>query len=398
MLDILQAFLAFAATMLALSTIVTTILEIISRLAGRRSRIFVRLLEVIYNDVVDPLVQKNNDDRLQAEDVSTFVKSITQNPLQFHKESSLKLTKPFRLLLKKLGAEDSDKVPASELLRRIFKNPEIMAALKGKSEEEIRAIIDDIEDKYDELCAASREYLKNSSRITSLLIGILLALSINIDAHRLLTYYIDNPLTAKKIAAQAETHATAHETHQTALNAAMASLNEKKIAAAAAKEAGDADATAKASEAAQAEKQAVSMQQTVDAARKKLDTLRAEGIPIGADFFPHCYWNGTDNCKESWVMEPTAQDAMTLLKAVFIIQYSDLVGWIFWAIFTGILIGLGGPFWYDAVRGAMHVAQLLRGRGGNLPAATTPEVSMPGKSAEKDALAAKMLVVVNKPA
>ena len=48
-------------------------------------------------------------------------------------------------------------------------------------------------------------------------------------------------------------------------------------------------------------------------------------------------------------------------------------------IITGVLIGLGGPFWYDAVRGLARATQILRGRAepqkapaGNLPGAKTP--------------------------
>lgn len=48
MLNILQAFLALAATMLALATLVTVVLEIIFRLSRRRFRIFTHLLRELF--------------------------------------------------------------------------------------------------------------------------------------------------------------------------------------------------------------------------------------------------------------------------------------------------------------------------------------------------------------
>lgn len=41
----------------------------------------------------------------------------------------------------------------------------------------------------------------------------------------------------------------------------------------------------------------------------------------------------------------------------------DFALWLFSVLLTGILIGLGGPFWYDAVRGLARAVQVVRGRG-----------------------------------
>jgi hypothetical protein len=57
MLNILQSFLAFAATMLVLATLVTLIIEIVARVFRRRHRIFTHLLHQLFRKELQPLIE-----------------------------------------------------------------------------------------------------------------------------------------------------------------------------------------------------------------------------------------------------------------------------------------------------------------------------------------------------
>jgi hypothetical protein len=98
--------------------------------------------------------------------------------------------------------------------------------------------------------------------------------------------------------------------------------------------------------------------------------LKTQGIPIGTDYFPHCLWYGK---KET--VEPSCKDAKGSLKSPSSREIRfDYFFWILKVLITGMLIGLGGPFWYDAVRGLMRTTQLFRGRD-------QPREPTPGKRA-----------------
>lgn len=389
--DILQAFVAFAVTMLALSTVVTAIMEMATRLFSRRARIFKRLLEVIFDDLIAPLIEKK-DVAAQQLDTQLFVDGVTASPLKFYKENRMKSVKIFRGLMKRLGAEDAEKVPTQELVRRVFEQAEVRTALKDKSEDEIKDLIDEIEDKYDELCVGAKDYLKNSSRILSLIVGVVLAVVVNIDAHRILTYYIDNPVVAKKIADQAETYADEYKEQQDAYAEARNKLEELEKAKAAEADVNDARASVAAARA------------DIALVQARIDNLRAERIPIGGEFYPHCYWGGPENCKEVWVSKPDVTEAKNMTEraweyfnAAFVHHFWEFVGWLFWVGFTGILIGLGGPFWYDAVKGVMHLTQLMRGRSASPPSVPSSVASGATDSqSDKEALASKVLKDIKK--
>jgi hypothetical protein len=57
------------------------------------------------------------------------------------------------------------------------------------------------------------------------------------------------------------------------------------------------------------------------------------------------------------------------------VDKSEFLKWLFAAAVTGVLIGLGGPFWFDVAKKLSQVSSSLRGKG------------QPGQPAEAEAAA-----------
>jgi hypothetical protein len=375
MLNILQSFLAFAATMLVLATLVTLIIEIIARVFRRRSRIFTHLLRQLFKKELEPLIESTIKSRLGVDpdstapelesQLETFLDEIRKSPLD-PVEDKNPLTW-FGGWLRWFGADRSEKLSTEEFIRR-FARSRVGRELYLRTAGRVDNLIDSLCLRYKELSDAMSEYIKNSSSILSMAIGIIIALTINIEAYRLFNFYIQNPDVAEKVADNAAAYADAYEDAQQRLKDALAALDRTRAA--------DSESTA------EARQEIEAIKNRLEAVPGDVSALQAEGIPIGLDYFPFCRYRkaikkeGQDAypCKD-----PDPRYRLMAPRDSARSLWPDYLWWIIKVIITGVLIGLGGPFWYDAVRGLARATQILRGRAepqkaptGSLPGAKTP--------------------------
>jgi hypothetical protein len=380
MLNILQSILAFAATMLVLATLVTLIIEIVARIFRRRYRIFTHLLRQLFKNELQPIIESRIKARLGEDpdkvaieleaQLGVFLDEIRNSPLE-PVEDKNPLTW-FGGWLRWFGADRSKKLTTEEFVRR-FARSKIGREVYEQTAGRVDNLIDSLCLRYKELSDAMSEYIKNSSSILSMAIGIIIALTINIEAYRLFNFYIQNPDVAEKVADNAAAYADAYIDAQQRLNVALAALDRQ--------EAADTESTAEA-------------RQELEAIKNRLETvpgyvsaLKAEGIPIGLDYFPFCRYrkaikkDGEDAypCKD-----PESRYRIVVAKDSDKGLWPDYLLWIIKVIITGVLIGLGGPFWYDAVRGLARATQILRGRAEpqNIPAGSLPGDKMPANPTE----------------
>lgn len=333
MLEILQAFLAFAITMLALSTVVTIGLEIVARLCNRRRNVFRRSLELVFEKEVEPLIrEKLSGFNLQK---AAFVESLQKTPLNIEAQSESRLVGSYHRVMRWLGSERSEEFSTDALLKRIS-HTELGERIKQMPQAEIDEILQRLGDRFDDLCDAAREYFKNSSQILSAVFGIALALALNIDAYRLLTYFVQNPDVSTSVAAQADIHKEEYLRLQERLRQAQIELETADVAVRA-----------------HIRTEIVDIRTGMTGILAKIESLKAAELPIGWTYYPYCYGAPTADC-HGWFEDAAAGGTvMTVANAAI---------WLFWTVATGIMVGIGGPFWYDAVRGATRATQVLRGR------------------------------------
>ena len=389
MLNILQSFLAFAATMLVLATLVTLIIEIVARIFRRRYRIFTHLLRQLFKKELQPLIESSiktqlgeDPDKVAAEiesRIDIFLDEIRNSPLE-PAEDKNPLTW-FGGWLRWLGADRSEKLTTEEFIRRLARSRtgrEIYKQTAGR----VNRLIDSLCLRYQELSEAMSEYIKNSSSILSMTIGIILAFTINLEAYRLFNFYIENPDIAQNVADNAAAYADAYMEAQQRLDDALAALDRPE--------------TGQVESIAEARKEIEAIRDRLESAPANVFALTAEGIPIGLNYFPFCRFRDTittDGEVAYPCKDVEARYRLFSPQAPATDLWPDYLLWIIKVIITGVLIGLGGPFWYDAVRGLARATQILRGRAaphraaaGSLPGARTPSdpVEIFKRHVEKD--------------
>ena len=365
MLNVLQAFLALATTMLALATLVTIIIEFVARLFRRRFRLFTHMLRQLFEKELQPLIEDQikakfgaDPDKLHNEiekHRTIFLDEIRNSPLEPKRDKG-KLSW-LGGWLRWFGADRSSRLTSEEFVRRLARS-EIGREVYQQAAGRIETVVDSISLRYEELMEAMRDYIKNSSAVLSVVIGIILAFSLNADALRILNFYLENPNVTEKMADKAGTYLKSYEDAQEKMKKAFAEL-----------EAADSrDGDAKKAAGMELEEINKGFVQISSAA----SDLKNQGIPIGTDYFPYCRYRKLENdsypCLDSEARFKTKSFEKRLTLDYFF--------WILKVLITGMLIGLGGPFWYDAVRGLMRTTQIFRGRD-------QPREPIPGKREEE---------------
>jgi hypothetical protein len=324
-LDLLLALLAFAVTMLVLATVVTTVVELIARLLRRRTRVFAQLLGVVFEKEIRPILKARLSAAGAAADRERreFANTIMQSPLIREEGWFSKL-----LGVVLPSAQTSDQLTSEEFLRRLART-EVGQQLAADASAQIQAVVERITRRYEEMCDAAREYFRNSSGVLSLVVGVAIAIGYNVDGLRILRYFIDNPQASAAMAANAERALENHKAAEQKLQATLKSLETRAAQPGAAKE------------------DLESVKQVMEETKGSLESLRGQGLPIGLDYFPHCRMR-----EKAGTKDPACERG----------GWGDGFLWLLAAFVSGLAIGLGGPFWYDAVTGLMRVSQMLRGR------------------------------------
>ena len=210
----------------------------------------------------------------------------------------------------------STQVSADDLMKRLNQT-EVFGELKEKTETEIRETLESIEDQYNEYSTAMSDYFKRRAKLFSLLAGVLLAFAANIDGVRIYEALKINPeVRANIISQQASLEASYHS----------AQKNLDKIAAEADKPTED------------TKKQIADLKNSLDEATGRIADIASLGLPIGWHYFPASVGNQA-------ISDP----------------FSYLV-WVFKVLITGLLIGLGAPFWFEVAQKLTRIKQGPRGK------------------------------------
>lgn len=344
MFDLLQSILAFVLTMLGLATLVTVILEMIDRFTRRRARVLRHILELVVEKEIKRILQTPGQwNERHARDALDVVVASPFKPAQGENRFFRAIA---WLMARAFGANDSRELSARDFLVRLSRT-EIGTRLYEAAKADWDGTVGRIEARYDELSAAASEWFRNSNAVASLLVGVALAFALNIDGLRVFDFFLRNPNQAAAVVGDAEAYLKAHQDAQERLAEASRTLETAAM-----------DDKASRAEAQRILGEVATTYRTVETQRHRLADL---GLPTGAKFFPYCRTaaDGTDSpdpgCGQPWPARGPA-----------------LAGWFLVVGLTGVLIGLGGPFWYNAASGLLRVTQMMRGKAPPVDAAGGP--------------------------
>lgn len=298
-----DSLLAFALTLAALATVVTLLMEFAIRTVGLKRKGQVALMKkLLGSDTVKGLLPE------AAQQQWPVIKAVLENPF------SKKAMAETEAQQKYPGTQAQGiyrEVSLEHVLRRLLETAparELVKETRAELEPKLHAIAR----KYDELSSALGADFKRNVQWWSVAVGIALAVVMNADGTRLLqTYLQDTKLresVIERLSAQTEgavpTGGTAEE--------------------------------------------------AVAKANQQIALINELALPLGSGYFPHCYiLQGETQRKASPDTHCRTAGAAK--------QISLWLSWLLKVLLTGVLIGLGAPFWYDVAQRLAAVRSAFKG-------------------------------------
>ncbi|NIW85000.1 MAG: hypothetical protein GWN09_00065 [Gammaproteobacteria bacterium] len=377
-MELLDAALAFALTLAALATVVTVLMEIVLRSVLMRKKNLVQVMRLLNDELPNGALGLNEKERWE------FFTRVIENPAQGLSARIPKVLDDGKTAADALNAIDwrclrtgvYDKVSAEHVLRRLVELKNVQKLSKHAADA-LKQEFYRLACKYEEFGSAVSASFKRRSQLWSILFGIGLAILANVDGVRVFKAFLaKNDLTQTVIARQGQLAAAYGQTEarrQAILVQEAAVSTAKSALAEAQKTHGDASAEARAAQQkldAENDKLAAlanpeELRRLAEDAQQQVASLIALGVPIGNEYFPHCRLFGDDDLSTSCAGPTWPGGAATELWAERFRFLGHIMLWLVPVTITGMLIGLGAPFWFDVAKRLAQVRQMFRGSGSN---------------------------------
>lgn len=303
----LEATLAFAVVMMIFATFVSMIIEALHRVTRIREDGLRSMMTQVYDKIVQPGSSQDKQPPGFLQTKKEFVDSMTETRLLPLTENASWLRK---YIYKRVNAQRLMSLPTEKFLQRFIEANDgkqliIEAAQHGRAhaEETLKSIAGHYEDFGD----SARDFFTRRSRFLSTLIAILLAISVNLDALELFKTFLEDKGVRQAMIERGNAVVTELQQAEAALQDAKAMDG-----------GGDGE-------------NLDSITGKIENLQTSIADLKAAGIPIGWERVP---WKTSSY---------QAADGF-FSKALIILT------WVFSVLLGGVLVGLGGPFWFNIFR------------------------------------------------
>lgn len=303
-MELLDAFLAFALTLAALATVVTLVLEVCIRALGLKRKDQVQLVGRLVDHVVAKYLP-------QEKDRWSVVKGILENP--FARVAMAGEEDAQRYFGFSAGAIYNE-VSLEHILRRLLESAQ--DSVLKETQEALEERLKIVTNKYQEFASAVAADFKRRAQVWSLAVGVGLALVMNVDGVRLLSVYLQDETLRESIIEKLPPPPAGAQTT-----------------------AGQDD----------------DIDGYIDDLKTRLADIGELSLPLGGDYFPHCFLK-SEAAETARPIDPLCGDDPDQHWAVSIFT------WLLKVVATGLLIGLGAPFWYDVARRMAAVRTAFGGK------------------------------------
>jgi hypothetical protein len=310
----LDAALAFALTMLALSTLVTWLLRFGQWVARLRRKVMKEMLAEYFAKELKPVVERELD-RLQSSAKAALL-------AEAEKLGAKDLYTGDKAIITEQQYQDLTELSTGEMVEWL-KRTEMGGKLLKELGDKGVAIFDELGKRYDAVGDRFTKSFRASARIWGTLIALAVALLLNVDSIFIAKTYMGNEGMRQAVIAQKESLEQGYTDLQETL---------------------EQDAT-------KTEITREEFEQAFSDAEAQLDFFTSAGFPIGYSYYPYACGQENDipDCTERG-----APVQLPFFGRVFL--FGDLT-WTLGIFLTGLLAGLGGPFWFDVVSGISRAAQ-----------------------------------------
>lgn len=324
---LLDACLALVLTLALFASTVTVLLELLHRTLQQRVRDLRAMLGAVFDDALEEWLKGVEKDVAKLRD--EFVAIVSTDAALDHvlqRNGGLLKHLPERLTA-------ATEVTLADILRRL-PNTRVYQHMQALRPEQLSQIVHRLEDGLDHFSQAATALFTARARLASFVVGVTLAAVVNVDAVRLFEHFVDDPELARQTTARLEI--------QLKSLPSVPPVDSKV------------DSTAE-------------IRRLLD----DLQTRQAATLPVGWTYFPYCLPPDSTSrvdprCPAAADKSATASQARDVWQEVF----SAIRHYGFWAIcvfVTGLLIGLGGPYWFDIALSLGRFRDLLRKGSGTAP-------------------------------
>jgi hypothetical protein len=381
-MQLLDATLAFALTLAALATVVTTILEACFRILRMRKKNLIEVMKLLNNELGRGSIKMTPEERWDffsrvvenpAEAVGLVSKIDWQN-CNADKETTLaNFLQSFGRITDCKGLYN--KVTLEHVLRCLAEGDSVKRASLDASDK-LKTEFNRIARKYEEFGSAVSSSYKQYAQAWSIGIGICLALVANVDGLRIFEAYQADPNLAAAVIEKHEDFIEKNQDVQDSIERLKALYLQEREAK---KKLENDKLSDNDKEMIKLELETIqnriteestiaNIEKTVQDAKNQIFALRELGVPIGWDFFPGCPYGKSDR---DWLKSSPECQEIRKNKETMKWEWfgsfplrtlgNDAAGFMVWFLkvaITGILIGLGAPFWFDV---AKRLSQIRRG-------------------------------------
>ncbi|MFN1549377.1 hypothetical protein [Vibrio natriegens] len=317
----LDTLLSFVVTMMVLSTFVSAVVEVINGLLNQRVMVLERLMQEMYDSVISPLFladqEKNDENDKSSSDFVLDMTTMRWTPID---DGSPNWIKKLSSLVQKLRRTDRvQSLTTLEFVKRLAES-DVGEQLRKQSESEaisnskeaLSLFLEEIANKFEALGDEATSYYTHRARLLSIFIGIILVFAINFSSVDVVKFLIQSESSRAVLIQQAEKVAVRlneqiASTEQNILKAVSDSTDVPVF---------DAD----------------EFKKKID---ESLDLLHQANLPIGWNHVP---WRNFDEEVPFW----------------------QNVSWFLSVFSSGLLVGLGGPFWFDTFRKLSSLSRATR--------------------------------------
>jgi len=211
-----------------------------------------------------------------------------------------------------------------EFIRRLA-DTQIGRNLARRADSEIDALIDDLTERYEDFGRRANLLFRRWSQVVNVVLSVIMALVLNINVVILIRTFYENEPLARTIAGQAEQAMTVYQVQADLLKEAQGKVDSIPM---------DVDS------------EMTKLKQRIQELNKAAEEAKSLGLPVG--WSKDKFFNADDIKPLDWGM------------------------WFLTTLLTGLLIGLGGPFWFDILKKLSVVSQLA-GALTRQPAVKSPD-------------------------
>ncbi len=324
----LDTALAFALTMLAVSTLVTQIVRIGQYFAKLRTKVMKEMLNDYFTKELKPVVVRELD-RLKsgasaslaaeliplAEKLAVALPPIDEKPTTPGGQPPTPGVHPLFTQEEIKNLADLSTTDFVERLKRSEMGKKLLTKLGDKAE----AVFDELGKRYEIVGDKFTKSFRENSRKWATTVALVVAFVLNIDSIFIVNTYINNESMRQTVIAQKDSLEQGYKTLAEQLEQDQTKTEITKS----------------------------EFEQAFSDTKNQLDVFTSAGFPIGWSYFPHACIKAPEQGAQS----PDCQKRNNT---------PGTITWFFGCILTGLLAGLGGPFWYDVVSGISRAIQSIR--------------------------------------